>query len=104
MNVLVIPEDFRKDEFILKPIISALLASLGKPRAKVIVCKDPLLGGISQALNEDNIIEIIERYRGMVDIFLLCVDRDGEAGRQTRLDQLEASARTLLTSDRWSSG
>ena len=29
MNVLVIPEDFRKDQYILKPIIEAMLRELG---------------------------------------------------------------------------
>ena len=36
MKVLVVPEDFRKDQFILKPLLSHLLASLGKPRATVM--------------------------------------------------------------------
>ena len=50
MNVLIIPEDLRNDQYVLKPIISALLQNLGKPRANVQVCRDPLLGGIKQAL------------------------------------------------------
>ena len=29
-------------------------------------------------------------YRGMVDLFILCVDRDGNAGRRQRLDEVEA--------------
>ena len=37
MTVLVVPGDFRKDQFILKPLLSRLLASLGKPRATVRV-------------------------------------------------------------------
>jgi hypothetical protein len=89
MNVLVIPEDFRNDAGILEPIIKAMLTDCGKPNAKVIVCRDPLLGGISQALNSGRIAEIVERYQGMVTLFLLCVDRDGESGRQTRITQLE---------------
>ena len=28
MNVLVIPEDFRKDQYILKPIVQAMMADL----------------------------------------------------------------------------
>lgn len=90
MRVLVIPEDFRKDEYILKPILAAMLSALGRPQAKIRVCHDPLLGGVSQALNGEKILQIVERYRGMVDLFILCVDRDGEEGRRQRLDQLEA--------------
>ncbi len=96
MNVLVIPEDFRKDQHVLKPIIKALLAACGKPQAKVEVCLDPLLGGIDQALNWGRIREIIDLNRGMVDLFLLCVDRDGQEGRRAALDHLEEEARGIL--------
>ena len=42
MNVLIIPEDFRQDQFILKPIIKAMLSALGKRRATVKVCREPI--------------------------------------------------------------
>ena len=89
MNVLVIPEDFRKDQHLLRPLIQALLAHLGKPRAKVVVCFDPLLAGVSRALDEAELNTIV-RDNPMVDLFLLCVDRDGEPGRRAALDRLEA--------------
>ncbi len=89
VRVLVIPEDFRKDQYILKPIFGRLLRDLGRPSAKVIVCQDPLLGGIGEALKRDRMEEIVERYRGMVDLFVLCVDRDGNKSRRARLDRLE---------------
>lgn len=89
MTVLIVPEDFRKDQFVLKPLFSRLLAALGKPRAKVRVCQDPLLGGVDEALKSERIAEIVERYSGRVQIILLCIDRDGDAGRRQRLDQLE---------------
>jgi hypothetical protein len=92
MNVLVIPEDFRKDQYILKPLVQAMMTALGKPRANVRVCQDPLLGGISQALDWENIADILDRYQGMVQVFLLMVDRDGEAGRRVSLDDLERRA------------
>jgi hypothetical protein len=100
MNVLVIPEDFRKDQYLLKPIIEAMLAHLGKPRARVRVLMDPLLGGISQAMNAEQIREIVDRYRGMTDLFLLCVDRDGNAGRREALDHLEKTASAWLPAGR----
>ncbi len=89
MTVLVVPEDFRKDQFILKPILSRLLASLGKPHATVRVCVDPLLGGVGEALKSERVAEIVDRYGGRVQLILLCIDRDGNAGRRQRLDQLE---------------
>jgi len=59
MNVLVIPEDFRKDQYMLKPIVMAMMKEVGKPKARVRVCQDPLLGGISEALKWERIEEIM---------------------------------------------
>ena len=44
MTVLVIPKDFRNDQYLLKPLFKQLFKTLGKPRARVEVCRDPLLG------------------------------------------------------------
>jgi hypothetical protein len=38
MNVLIIPEDFRKDQYIVKPLIRRMLAEIGKPNANLRVC------------------------------------------------------------------
>ena len=90
MNILVIPEDFRKDQYILKPLISRLFRRLGAPNPQVVVCQDPLLGGIDEALKTDKLAEIVNDQQGMADIFILCVDRDGAVGRRHRLDRIEA--------------
>ncbi|MXX38674.1 MAG: hypothetical protein F4Z85_11540 [Gemmatimonadetes bacterium] len=89
MNVLIIPEDFRNDQYILKPLFSRLFQSIVKRRVHVDVCRDPLLGGVGEALKSERIKEVIGKHRGMTDIFILCIDRDGEEGRRQRLDQLE---------------
>jgi len=98
MNILIVPEDFRKDQYILKPLVEGMMNDLGKPKGKVRVCQDPLLGGISQALNWDRIAEILQRYSGMVHIFLLIVDRDGNSGRRTALDGIESKSGVVLSS------
>lgn len=90
MNIVVIPEDFRKDQYILKPLFSQLFKRLGASNPKVNICRDPLLGGIGEALKTDLLAEIVNDQRGMTDIFILCVDRDGVVGRRERLDQIEA--------------
>lgn len=95
MRVLIIPEDFIKDQYMLKPIVSSLMEHLGRPRARVEVCQDPRLGGISEATKWENIEKILKKYP-MVDLFLLLVDRDGNAGRRLTLDQLETQANTLI--------
>ena len=90
MNILVIPEDFRKDQYILKPLFSRLFRRLGVSNPQVVVCRDPLLGGIDEALRTDRLAEIVNDQQGMTDIFILCVDRDGAVGRRQRLDRIEA--------------
>ncbi|MGA3180598.1 MAG: hypothetical protein ABSF38_09675 [Verrucomicrobiota bacterium] len=90
-KVLVIPEDFTKDEHILKPLAERILQESGKPNAKVAVCRDPNFGGIGEALKTERLRqEVIARYP-MVDLFILVVDRDGVAGRETALGQIEAT-------------
>ncbi len=91
MNILIIPEDFLKDQFILKPIFVRLIQSFGKTRAKVRVCQEPRLRGVDQALDPQQVSEILERYRGMMDIFILCVDRDNNEHRRRKLDALESN-------------
>lgn len=98
MRVLIIPEDFRKDQYMLKPIIKSLFRSIGQRNAAVRVCQVPLLGGVNEALKRERIHEILDRYRGMVDIFLLCIDRDGDCNRRSRLDAIENDANQQLTS------
>jgi hypothetical protein len=100
MNVLVIPEDFRKDQFILQPILSAMFTWLGKP-AIVEVLKDPLIRGIDQALDRGRLTEIVEANRWKVDLFLLCVDRDGEIRRREALSRLEDHFASHLGEGRW---
>jgi hypothetical protein len=96
LNVLVIPEDFRKDQYILKPIVAAMLRNVPRgASAKVVVCQDPLLGGVDQATNWERLAEVIDMYP-MVDLFLLLVDRDGDANRRISLDGLERRASTYL--------
>jgi hypothetical protein len=88
MRVLVIPEDFRRDQYLLKPRFDRLFTDIGRPNTKVVVCQSPLLQGVSEALKHDRLAEIIDRYR-MVDIFVPCIDRDGVASRRNLLDQIE---------------
>jgi len=89
MRFLIIPEDSRNDRYILEPLVHGLLEQAGYRRPKCRICNDPHLGGVSEALKSARLREVFDRYAGMVDVFLLCVDRDAERGRQRRLDDLE---------------
>ncbi len=104
MKFLVIPEDFRKDQYILLPIIQNLLASLGFANPKVKVCRDPLMGGVTEALKKERLAEVFERYEGMIDVYILCVDRDADSKRRARLHELETHFHghaSLIASDAW---
>lgn len=96
MNVLIITEDPTLDAFILEPIIKKMLAEVGRPQARVRVCRDPVFRGLEQILKAESLQEIIERYQNMVDLFLLCVDRDGNEHRRGVLDRWEQFCSGLL--------
>ena len=88
-KVLVIPEDFTKDEHVLKPLIERILADAGRANPTIQVCRDPNFGGISEALKIERLrTDVIARYP-MVDLFVLLVDRDGKAGREVTLANIE---------------
>jgi hypothetical protein len=95
VNVLVIPEDFRKDQYVLKPIVERMMKSLGV-HAQVVVCTEPLLGGVGEALKWARLLEIIEMHRGMTHLFLLIVDRDCDDRRAASLRDLEQRAASVL--------
>lgn len=104
MNVLVIPEDFRKDQYILKPLFARLFQEAGKKRIRVRICQEPLLGGVVEALKSERIAEVVSKHRGMTDVFILCVDRDGHKNRRQRLDQIESEFKldqVLLAENAW---
>jgi hypothetical protein len=97
--VLIISEG-RNDEFMLKPIIQAMLSSVGMAHASVGYSSiSKRRQGVRYALNPGHIREIITQ-NPMVDLFLLCVDRDGEAGRKEQLTILEQAAEQVLTGRR----
>lgn len=80
MKVLVIPEDPTYDQYVLKPIVERIFKSLGRT-ARIDVLRDPRLKGVSQALAPEVIARIVERFP-MIDLFLVLVDRDGDAERR----------------------
>lgn len=91
-NVIVVPEDCHKDQYVLKPLMTALVEAAVGPGAKVRVCLDPRLRGVHEALKAERIREIVAKYQAMVDLILIIVDRDAEEGRRESLDKLEREA------------
>lgn len=88
MKVLVIPEDPKLDEYILKPIVGQIFAGLGKsPRIGIL--SKPRLRGVAQALDPSILADIVKN-NPMIDLFLLLVDQDGDKRRQGIASQREA--------------
>ena len=100
MNILVIPEDFRKDQYMLKPLVSAVCSAAGARHVKVQVCMDPLHGGITEVMKWERISEIISQYKWLIDLFIICVDPDGEGGRIQGLSTLEGKAMEVLNREK----
>lgn len=94
-NVLVISEDATHDHYVLKPVVKALVAAAGKPRAVVRVLSDPAAHGVDQALKLDFLRLVLSR-NPMTHLFLLCVDRDGRPGREEELAHRERELTGLL--------
>ena len=52
MKVMIIPEDFQNDQYILKPLFSRLFRNIGIPSVEVLICHNPRLRGVvDQALS-----------------------------------------------------
>jgi hypothetical protein len=79
VKVLVIPEDPRLDQYILKPIVERIFADLHKS-PRVTVLSNPRLRGVAEALNPEILSGIVANYP-MSDLFLVLVDRDGSEAR-----------------------
>ena len=98
------PEDSRKDKFILKPLFESLFRSMDRPKIRIQVCEDPVLGSVAEVLKSRRIADVVLRHREMIHMFILCVDRDGKVGRRQRLDQIESEfggSRIFLAENAW---
>jgi hypothetical protein len=96
VRVLVIAEDYRQDQYLLLSLIKAVTVAAGIARAHIDFCRDPQFQGIAQILSGDLLARALDQHRGMIDLFLLCVDRDAEPTRHLRLETIEAQARETL--------
>ena len=104
MKVMLIPEDFQNDQYILKPLFSRLFRNIGILSVEILICYNPRFRGVTEALTSDRLAKIVQRYGGMMDAFILCVDRDGVLGRRQRLDQIEQEFRNnriFLAENAW---
>jgi hypothetical protein len=74
LKVLVIPEDPTHNGYILKPLVQAVLADIGKPTARVQVLTSPRLTGYDHA-REAISGELVDSYAHF-DLWLFMPDAD----------------------------
>jgi len=88
-NVLVIPEDPIHNGYILRPLLQAIFALAGKPRAKIKVLENPRFTGYDTAIRSIR-LELWKRY-SFVDywVFLPDADRASAAAMQALERDLE---------------
>jgi hypothetical protein len=99
LNVLIVAEDYRDDQYILKPLVTSLLDAIEKPNATVRMCRDPFVRGVDEVLKEETIQAVIQDNQ-LVDLYLLIVDRDGdEREKSGRLRAREDDAEAVLRTD-----
>jgi len=84
-RVLVIPEDPTHNGYILKPLIKAILADVGKPAANVTVLTNPKLDGYDHAIRAIR-HELPDRY-GFWDLWIFVPDAD--RATKAAMEQLE---------------
>lgn len=97
-RVALVCEDHTLDQFILRPVVEALLRSVGKPRAIVTAVTDPQLRGIGDLKRE--LCGIVARYSLISDLVIIAVDRDcasdREASMRALLDGCDGAKKALL--------
>ena len=94
LNVLVVCEDHTYDQYVVRPLVQAMLRQLGRPQARVQVYRG--FHGRDECLDWARLRDVLDAYRGQVQLFVLCVDRDGDAGRHDTLALLERRAEADL--------
>ncbi len=93
LRVLVIPEDPTHNGYILKPLVEAVLADLGKPSARVQVLTSPRLSGYDHAKVALR-SELPVSY-GHLDLWLFMPDADRAGPAAMAALELELQGRSI---------
>ena len=96
-KVLVIPEDPTYNGYLLKPLVERLLGEAGKPKAQVLVLRDPKTGGFSEACELIRNGKLRDRY-GYYDLWLFLPDGDQTTVLQTLEESVKDQKATLIAS------
>lgn len=90
IQVLVIPEDPLNNGYILKPLMEAVLADVGKPFANIVILSNPRLRGYDHALKAIR-GELPDRY-GFLDLWVFFPDADRAGADAMRALETDLSA------------
>lgn len=82
MNILILLEDTPNDQHIAVPVVRALCAKRGIT-AKVRASQERLRS-VEDATDPERLLPIIQTHQGMVELFILIVDRDCRAPDRPR--------------------
>lgn len=84
-KVAIACEDHTLDQYIVKPVISGMLATLGKPQAVIGVITDPRVMGISNL--RAKACALLAKYGPVSDVVLFVIDADGDDGQSGNRDR-----------------
>ncbi len=91
MRILILLEDTPNDQHVAVPLVRALCQQ--RDIIAKVAASHERLGSVEEAMNPERLIPIIEIHQGMVDLFILIVDRDCRApGRPRGGDRGQALA------------
>ena len=89
MKVAFVCEDPTNDQYIVRPVLQALLADLGRPRARVFPVTNPRTTGFDSLLA--HACEILDRYSQQAAAVIFVIDLDcddGSPGRRNKPQRL----------------
>lgn len=78
-------EDHTLDQYVVRPLLKALLARLGRPTARVHVITNPRIRGFENL--KAQACSILETYGPISNLIIFAVDADGQDGLQARPDR-----------------
>lgn len=88
-RVVFICEDHTLDQYIIRPVLVALLSHLGKPRAQIRAVTDPRLTGLAHLRRE--LPGVLRRYAQLADLMVVAIDQDCDAQRRDAFERLLGS-------------
>jgi hypothetical protein len=77
-KVAIACEDHTLDQFVVRPVVSAMLAALGKSKARVQVITSPRLHGFDDLVRQ--VCDLVARWGAVSDLVIIAADTDCDDG------------------------